>query len=250
MIKKIGMCLAGLSFISSAGFAGTMGDIQKSRGGFVVGGDIGYGYLSTSEPVLLPVTPAFGNLFTTEVQVQRRRIGSLVGGGYAGYDFPVLERLLMGAEVGYKYMGQSKYRTTTQDLLSDVTANKRVKVEQQAVDFLVTAKVFLSQNAHLIGKAGAAYVRSQTKETSFVNIVNNFAGLTANPAFWRIKPEFDLGVGYSFYNNLALNLIYTHVGGADANVTGLFRFYNVGPDSTPAVFQYNALTAGLSYTFG
>jgi len=251
--NRLSMSLAGLSLMCSTAIAGTMGDIAIPTGHWLIGGDVGYGYLSTTEPFLLPVAAAVTNVIP-DTLVQRRRLGNVVGGGYVGYEFPVLERLFMGMEVGYKYAGQSKYfsRTST-NIFEDVTlvaARKHVKVTQQAVDFLLTSKVHLSPHVHLFGKAGAAYVRSQTKERSRVEIANDFAALDISPAMWRIRPEFDLGVGYGFNDKLSVNLTYTFIGGADANVTGLFRFYNVGTDSTPAVFQYNALTAGLSYTFG
>jgi hypothetical protein len=251
MKRKLYLSLTALAIFGSASYAGTMGEIQTNslRGGWIIGGDVGYGYLSTTEPYLLPVSPTVAEPPLTSRDVQRRKIGSLVGGGYAGYDFHVSERLLMGLEVGYKYLDRSKYHTISNDFLSGVFATKFVKVNQQAVDFLLTGKFFLSPHINLIGKAGAAYVRSKTTENSVVNIVNDFGSLSVAPVIWRIRPEFDLGVGFSFYSNLSLNLIYTHIGGADANVTGLYRFYNVGPDSTPAVFQYNALTAGLSYSF-
>ena len=43
--------------------------------------------------------------------------------------------------------------------------------------------------------------------------------------------------------------MYTYLGGVDGHV-GAIRFYNAVPDRLPAVFRYNALTLGLSYTFG
>lgn len=248
---KLGISLAGMSLICSTAIAGNMGEIV-TPGHWLIGGDVGYGYLSTTEPFLFPVTGDTNSVLPDNV-VQRRNLGNVVGGGYVGYEFPALERLFLGMDLGYKYAGQSKYFSFSSlnifEGIPPVVARKYVKVNQQEIDFLLTSKVYLSHNLHLFGKAGAACVRSQTKENSRVEMINETAALNISPAMWRIRPEVDLGVGYGFSDKLSVNLTYTFTGGADANVTGLSRFYNGGIDSTPAVFQYNALTAGLSYSF-
>ncbi|MBA2650703.1 MAG: outer membrane beta-barrel protein [Tatlockia sp.] len=251
MKKTLLLGLTGVaSLISAASYAGTMGPIETfHRGGWIIGGDIGYGYLSTQEEdILAPVPLTFPAL--TEVQDQHHKIGDLVGGGYVGRDFEVSNSLLLGLELGYKYLGQSKYKGHTIDNLSFNFIRTDIQVYQHAVDALLTAKYYVWQGLNLYAKAGAAYVRSKTTQASNFNIGSIAGGLFTEDTIWRIKPEFDLGFGYTFGNNLGVNFTYTHIGGVDTNVTGLFRFYNNGPDRTPAVFQYNGLTAGLSYTFG
>lgn len=249
MQKKLSLGLTGImTFISVASFAGTMGDIQ-TRGGWVIGGDIGYGYLSTQEEDLLIPVPATAPA-STEVQNQTHQIGSVIGGAYIGRDFAVLERLLMGFEVGYKYLGQSKYNTFATDVISGDFLRGHVKVNQQAIDFLLTGKVSIWQSLNLIGKIGPAYVRSKTQQNSNFELGGIAGNLTTDATIWRIKPEVGLGLGYTFSNNIGLNFMYTFIGGVDTNVTGLNRFFNSGPDKTPAVYQYNALTAGLNYAFG
>ncbi|MBA2656506.1 MAG: hypothetical protein H0U70_05910 [Tatlockia sp.] len=251
MLKKLSLGITAVAaFVSAVSFAGTMGDIQTfpSRGGWIIGGDIGYGYLSTQEEDILAPIP-FTIPPITETLSQRHKIGNLVGGGYVGRDFSVTEPFLLGVEAGYKYLGQSRYQALATDLFSSNLIRTKIRVNQQAVDILLTGKYFVWQNVNLIAKAGAAYVRSKTTDSADFTLSSFTGGLTTVASIWRIKPEFDLGIGYSFGSNLGINLIYTHIGGADTNVTGLFRFYNSGPDRTPAVFQYNGLTAGLSYTF-
>lgn len=239
--------LAALTITSSL-YAGTMGEVQTGpRGGWVIGADIGYGYLNTQEEEIASPT-AYTIPPTTEIQDQTHKIGDLVGGGYLGYNFPVSDRLLAGLEFGYKYQGRSKYHSHLVDTSTGSFINNEIKINQQAVDALLTGKYFVWGGLNLIAKAGAAYVHSRTKQDNSFNIGTS-GFLCTNAAIWRIKPEVDLGFGYRF-DKVDLNLTYTHIGGVDTNVTGLFRFYNSGPDRTPAVFEYNALTVGLSYTFG
>ena len=251
MKKKLVSGLISITALTcTASYAGTMGDIQTfaPRGGWVVGGDIGYGYLSTQEEDLLPPVPVTIPP-VGEALSQNHRIGSLVGGGYLGRDFTFSERILLGLEVGYKYLGKSKYQAFTIDARNNFISSN-IEVNQQAVDFLLTGKVYIWQRLNLIGKVGAAYVCSETKQNSSFNVARFTGGLITDATIWRIKPELGVGVGYTWDTNIGLNIMYTHIGGADTNVTGLYRFFNSGPDRTPAVYQYNALTAGISYTFG
>ncbi|MBA3535182.1 MAG: hypothetical protein H0T84_01005 [Tatlockia sp.] len=251
MNRKLLLGLIGVStFISASSYAGTMGDIvSPQRGGWVIGGDIGYGYLSTQEEEILTPVP-FIIPAPTEIALQKRRIGNLVGGGYIGLSFPVTERLFMGPEVGYKYLGQSKYHSFGSEFVSGNFLRNEIKVSQQAGDFLVSGRLHVSPRVSLIAKAGGAYVYTKTRQENQFFFSTFRGGLVTKASFWRIRPEFSLGAGFGITDRLDLNVIYTHIGGADANVTGSFRFYNSSPDRTPAVFEYNAITAGLSYTFG
>ncbi|WP_298625139.1 outer membrane beta-barrel protein [uncultured Legionella sp.] len=251
IINEKKLLTATAALMSIASYAGTMGNIQKSviHDGWIIGGNIGYGYLaSQEEDLLLPVVPTIPS--STEIQTQNHDIGSLIGGGYVGRDFAVLDRLAMGFEVGYKYLGQSKYHTRARNTISDEFIGSDIKVNQQAIDFLLTGKIYIWQSLNLIGKVGPAYVRSQTKQNSSFNLGGVVGGMSTDAAIWRIKPEAGVGLGYTFNNNIGIDLMYTYIGGVDANVTGTNRYFNPGPDRTPAVYQYNALTAGLSYTFG
>lgn len=247
---KCNYWLAVTACVSITGYAGTMGSQigPAHPAGWVIGADIGYGYLSTQEENILapvPITvPA-----STEVQAQSRNIGSLVGGGYLGYNFKVLDALLMGVETGYEYLGQSHYKSLARDLISSNFFNNDIKVNQQAINLLLTSRFYVWQGFSFIGKAGAAVVRSETNSKSNFNLPPFIGGLPTDAVIWRIRPEFSLGLGYPIANQMDLNLVYTHIGGVDTNVTGLFRYYSATPDILPAVFEYNGLTLGLSYSF-
>ncbi|MBA2710313.1 MAG: hypothetical protein H0U57_06970, partial [Tatlockia sp.] len=130
--------------VSTSIYAGTMGEVQTAPRGssWVIGGDIGYGYLSTQEedilaPTALTIPP------TTELQNQTHNIGDMVGGGYVGFNFPVLERLLMGIEFGYKYQGQSRYDSFAVETVGGNFIRNNISVNQQAVDALLTSKLYI-----------------------------------------------------------------------------------------------------------
>ena len=252
MKTKIVLGLTGIAaLISASSYAGDMGAVEVNyvRGGWIIGGDVGYGYLSTPEVDILAPVP-FSIPLGTEIQAQNHRLGNAVGGGYLGYNFPVSERLLLGLEGGYKYLGNSRYRSFALDNTFGNFLDNTIKVKQQAVDFLLTGRFYVSPRVNLIAKAGGAYVNTETKQFNRFFIADSTGNLYTNPQFWRIRPEFAFGAGCSVTNNLDVNFMYTHIGGADANVNGFNRFFNAGPDRTPAVFEYNGITGGISYTFG
>ena len=95
----LGLGISALCIVSAD--AGTMAATRTYPAGFVIGGDVGYGYLNTQERDLAdslgPFAIASGNVLT-----QHHELGHFIGGAHAGYDFPVLERLLAGFEMGYK----------------------------------------------------------------------------------------------------------------------------------------------------
>lgn len=252
MNHKSLFALAGVTaFFSVTGFAGTMGAQTDTahNAGWNIGADIGFGYLNTQEEdILAPVPITVPQV--TEIQSQSHSIGHVIGGGYLGYDVSISERLSIGMEGGYKYLGQSHYKSYAADTVSSNYFDNNIKVNQQAIDFLLSGRLLFWRNISFIGKAGVAYVRSQTKATSNFNVISFEGGLPTDVVIWRIKPEVNLGVGYSINQHVDLNLMYIHIGGTDANVPGYTRYYNATPDKLPGVFEYNGLSVGLSYTFG
>lgn len=126
---------------------------------------------------------------------------------HGGYDVPVLERVLAGLEIGYKDLGQSSYtndsRFPANYLGSDGNAeviNNSITFTQQAIDFLVTSRVYILNGLNIFGKAGAAYVRSKSN-IQYSQQFSPFAdptkdevnqSISANPVIWRIRPEFAL----------------------------------------------------------
>lgn len=257
--------LMGLSMAAVAAavpvHAGSMGPVSTGSeypSGFVIGGDIGYGYLSTQEGYLVPP-----KIYVNETILNTKSIGHFVWGAHAGYDAPILERFLAGVEVGYKDLGKSHYSTYFHDAVSrgfyepNIVQNS-IQVSQQAIDFLITSRLYLSKGLNVFGKAGAAYVRSKstdqyslTFDTTPVDPRDVAGQYSERSVIWRIRPELDVGVGYSFSKNLDLHVMYTYINGTDGNTDGWRKFYPIVDKGTdPGTFSFNGLTAGLSYYFG
>lgn len=246
--------------------AGTMGSVSSSTypSGFLIGGDIGYGYLSTQESNLAPQQLNSSPPTPGIIDIQSHHLGKFIWGAHAGYDIPILEKFLAGFEVGYKSLGNSTYSQSEHYLaqvlyFNPVSINQTVKVTQQAIDFLVTSRFYVQNGLNIFGKAGAAYVRSNIANyfSQQFDTKSDFAptefdsALSSSRTVWRIRPELDIGVGYSFKNNLEFHVMYTYINGTDGNTNGNNGFYSSNePATSQGTFTYNALTAGLSYYFG
>ena len=263
----LGVGMAALSTVAT--HAGTMGAATTGSAypaGFVIGGDVGYGYLSSLEVKPVPPrAPATGASSTT--------IGSLVWDVHGGYDLPILEQLLIGFEIGYKSLGKasfSSYETYPANYsggTSDAqTLNHTVTLSQKAVDFLLTSRVYVLNGLNVFGKAGPAYVRSASNTHYNLNYPSGTSGtesnqsLSLNPVIWRLRPELAIGVGYSFKNNLDVHLMYTYINGSDFNEASSTLAKNTAipthalnsfpTDVFSGIAAYNAVSVGLSYYFG
>lgn len=270
--KSAVKCIMGFVGFAALGsgyvHAGTMGSVQISTypSGFLIGGELGYGYLSTQESNLAPQQFNLSPPIPGIIDIQSHHLGKFIWGAHAGYDIPILEKFLAGFEIGYKSLGKSTYSASEHYLGLDlyfnpVSINQTVTVTQQAIDLLVTSRLYVLNGLNIFGKAGAAYVRSNT--ANYIN--RKFDTISAGQenadefdlAFsssltvWRIRPEIDIGVGYSFKNNLDFHVMYTYINGTDGNTNGGGRFYSANSPGQPqCTFTYNALTAGFSYYFG
>ena len=151
MKKKI-LFGIGLTLLNSlATYAGTMGDLSTYPAGFVLGGDVGYGYLSTQETELS--YPIIND--SLEYQSLNHRIGGIVWGVHTGYDFSILARLLGGFEVGYKNLGKSTYALSSHQYMNIIehqgdvasqrliTTHQNISVNEQAIDFLLTGRFYV-----------------------------------------------------------------------------------------------------------
>ena len=217
MKGKILWTLGAAVAYSVASYAGTMGAAEQSNypAGFVIGGDVGYGYLSTQETdLVLPVS----QLPTTRQQ-QNHDIGNIIGGGHIGYDYLLWDRVVAGFEVGYKYLGNSTFNATfpSLSLLSPSPVETiNAKVTQQAIDLLVTSRLYVWKGLSIEAKAGGAFVNSAAKNRW--TITNPSTGAYSdvwevNPSVWRLEPEVGIGGGWLLGRGVSLLGMYTHIFG-------------------------------------
>jgi hypothetical protein len=256
--------LTGLAICVSVTAAYANGDIQTSyaKPGFVVGLEGGWGNLNTPDPVyprgfILPFDTA------TVYFNKDHDIGDFMWGAHVGYDFQTGSNSLVGVELGYKDLGRSKYSSNLginfdEDSSIDFATDFSRKIDQQAVDLLLSYHYFVYQGFNVFAKAGVADVYSKTRQnlsvsldtddTTFNNIRipaaifnGEISALSGSKSIWRLEPEVQLGAGYMFAQHVNVYAFYDHIGDTDSSV---------GDHLTQAkVYNSNSVWAGISYTF-
>lgn len=216
ILKKVlvGLALAGL-FVTSGAFAASL----------YVQGEGGY------------VRQSVENWTVFQVKSQPNTYGV---GGAVGLLFPAGTNLKLGAQVGYDYLGKSKYSFSSNDPknpLGAAYANASDRI--QTVDLLGIAKVPVGQ-FNLIGGAGAAYELSTIKVAGDVPIAN----FNGSEKFEKhsIRPEVMAGVSYNLTKKLAAGVEYKHIFG---DTIGSAKWVEDQGKSTTV----NAVLATLSYKF-
>jgi hypothetical protein len=279
-MQKIIRVLTGLAICATAS-AYAMGEAPAYfKPGFVLGVDGGYGFLNTPDPIYpkgftFPTTGTATidqttyDTVTTVTFKEHNNIGDFVWGVHGGYDWQTGTNSLVGLELGYKDLGESKYsgslkaNTTYSTMFSgpppvdpthtNVDASR--KIDEQTLDLLLTYHYFVYQGFNVFAKAGVADVYSQTRQ--IINLDATFPpqnsaqvaplvakyipGLEATTHVWRLEPEMQVGAGYMFAQHVNVYAYYDHIG-----------------DSAPSVWDHlsqakaygvNSIWAGISYTF-
>ncbi len=138
-------------------------------------------------------------------QDQKNNMG-LAGRLDVGYLMDVRSNMLVGAELGYNYLPQTKYTVTYDD--ANGTVNNEYKYTQYSVDALGVAKYLMQNGFDIFGKAGVAYVKQTAKLTSGNSAVSK-------DHLGKILPEVALGAGYAVNSNVEATFTYAHVFGDD-----------------------------------
>jgi len=225
--------------------------INNIKEGFVLGVDFGYGFLSSPEEMY----PDNYRLSETSYKYSHSAdLGSYIWGAHIGYDFKVKPYMLMGFELGYKDLGDSRQVVDLQQSNSSyfIFQGSR-KYDQTAVDLMLTAHRYIYKGLNVFGKAGLAYVSSEVKQSATSDTDDAYGNLpftaeTGNNTIWRLEPELSIGAGYSISNNFDIHLAYTYIGGA--NDQPIVEVYDDMPFLPKAkVYSSNIVMLGLSYTF-
>lgn len=138
-------------------------------------------------------------------------------------------------EVGYLRLGQTKIDgliAHDSDPYNHDAA--RLKLQQNAVDFLAKGIVPICDKFNLYGKAGLAYINTaiQGKVKSDNPVVNpdisfDLNGVT-NIARHKLAPEVALGVSYDITPNVSVDTSWTHIQAVGKNRPGNIDFVAVG----------------------
>lgn len=237
-------------------------ELKQYPSGLAIGGSLGNGYLSTHESNNINDNlPANINAAMPSIYKNFNN-GHFIWDAYGAYDVLFTERLMMGVAIGYKSLGQSVGAASSNSPANTLnpsgsTTSYTYLDKQQAIDFLITSRLYISEKCkglNLFAKAGAAYVKASDSVLfngsvlTLATVVKKTA--TSSLSIWRIEPEFDLGVGYSLTRHIDVHIMYTYIGGTDGN-TSTSASSTTG-DNIPwqGVFAYNAVSAGASYSFG
>jgi opacity protein-like surface antigen len=301
---------------ASGGLVQPMPVAPTHPAGWIIGLDGGYSEINSMDSDLLPnFRPYSFTAFNDHLAFhpnysQDHDMGDFMWGLHLGRDFNITDNFLLGFEVGYKDFGKNTYdesfnpvvdyenhRHFEGDLVDQSIThydidydrdnqyrghqNWNVKVEQQAVDFLLTAKYYVWQGLNLNAKGGLAYVHSKTTSdfgigygydehatvsgsytdeegTHQINSVlddehvadKTIATNNWDQDQWRLEPEFALGLGYSFTPNIDATVWYDYIHGTDGNEQNNVSGENFGIQNESAhSYSINSVLLSLSYKF-
>lgn len=242
----------------------------------------GYGFIGTPERNLfnradwvLAPSSFYVEKFTFN---ENHSIGDWVWGAYGAYNFKISANKTVGVQLGYKDFSKSTYNSIYADnyiiaaqppvfkgFTWTYTNNTSVSIKQQAVDLLLTAHYWVWDGLNVFGKAGAAYVNSKITQDQHASIVENpLIDQDANTFFndfysqdiWRLRPEVELGIGFTFNQYLDLSLSYNHLF-SDGNNTANFKLDDtflgsnnpLAPRIPAFIYSVDTVMVGLSVRF-
>ena len=268
----LALCLAGCVFASGDSFASPHAKFARSGG--VIGVEGGYGFLNTPEESFpkdftnydSTGTPQLTESFSTVVNK-----GAFVWGIHAAYEFLFAKNLLLGVEAGYRNLGESKYRLhytqTTEAAPHSVqeAIDFSRKIDQHAVNLLLTSHFYVWKGLNLFGKVGVAYVGS-TLDTDVQTIRNPGSPFAERQPYdgketiWRFRPEFAIGLGYLFAKNVNVYVMFDHIGGSSRDNNDWAEFTDQYAPADPAlkaltifssaqVYDSNEGVFGIEYKF-
>jgi hypothetical protein len=260
-----GLSLACLltSSVFANGMAYTHQPASYATPGWVVGLDAGWGYLATPEGDLYwsAWTPSKSKFAIHDLD-QSHNIGDFVWGIHGGRTFDVTPSMLLGAEVGYKDLGRSSYKSTGVDVNAEgwYDFETQRKFSQQAFDALLTGNYFVWQGLNLFAKAGVAIVGAKMEQKYWENeggIEPLLPAFNDKKTIWRPRPEVILGIGYLFSNHVDVHVLYDHIvatdGGqmfwGDGHPGEDYNVYSSEIPPRPRVFSADLVMGGISYTF-
>lgn len=173
------------ALITGAAILGFSAVASADLPGFYAGGELGWSNLHFSD-----------NPFNTQSGT------GLGGGAQIGYQF----NPYIAAELGYLY-----FHNVSQNFAPFGNANYK----EQAGDLLIKGTLPLNNYFSIYGKAGAAYVDSQTElSTSDLYFAPN--GNVYNNAYFSqsthpIRPVYGIGVSYNITPNVSADLGWTRI---------------------------------------
>jgi len=142
----------------------------------------------------------------------KRNDNSIAFSGYIGYQLDLCKTYTLGVELGYKYMGKIKRKTT--NFLVDETPTRELNT--QGIDLLFMGKYMHCSGVNFFGKAGVIALRTKLDDRNFISVSNPQIDsvdyfVHKSETYYDLAPEYVLGMGYQFNRCMNLTLSYTHI---------------------------------------
>ena len=205
---KSTLLMVGAGFLMTPAFAANV-----SQNSIYISGDAGWGLLATPNDYLFDKDTVTAGLIINGQSFER---GSFAGGANIGYNRALSQNVLVGAEFGYDYNGQSKYTITYNDGISANDVTTKFKITSQDLHLLATATYLLNNGINVFGKAGVARVDQKFD-------VSGAHSNDSNDKATEYQPMIAAGIGYQ-YKMANLFVQYSHIFAKDAtdNANDLF----------------------------
>lgn len=248
----LSIAMIGLLGCATGSLADSLSDVYPNeaypsppakQGGFYVGGATGYGVLNTgryatSEPYISPIITGMNSSVSS---------GGVSATANMGYLFELARGFLVGPEVGYLYLPESREKTTyfKTRFIFDSDQNLKITYNDYAVDLLGVAKYYFSDNFNVFAKAGGAYVQQKFN----LDHTDGFGKTieTGSKSTGKVLPVVGGGFGYKIRPNVELTVTYLHGFGDDLSSANLM---GAGPQKAMSLVpSFNTGMIGLNFYF-
>lgn len=238
-LQKLALVSTASALFTASAFAATDATFQPlSTNSVYVSGSAGYATLSTPDKNLLSsgniadLNTLYGALITD----QSHDIGNFGGSFALGFNHAINNHVLIGAETGYDYNGQSKYTTNAFIDHSHVgSGNAKLTNTTSSYDIrlLGTGTYLFDHGISVFGKAGGASVY-QTEKTNYSGIYSS----SSEDKVGQLQPMLAGGVGYQI-KMMNLFVEYSHVFGTNMDTFSELDSHTASVDSLKAGVSYN-----------
>lgn len=203
------------------------------KGGAYVGADLGYTDMVLPSSIVV-TDPATNISFAN----QTNDFKHFTVGAHVGYLAQVSEYFLLGAEVGYQYLPNTRY--TFDQTSAGVTTNGiSVKYSDYLFNLLAVGKYYVNNQFNVFAKAGIAYVNQKITLSQAAS-----PNLVSNPSSEKIKPQIAVGLGYNVTPNVEVTAQYSRVFGD--TVEAVSNLNNLKATNIPSS---NSYLVGANYYF-
>lgn len=231
--------------VASLALAGGQEQAQVKRGGFYIGGGLGYADLG------MPTNLISDQFIDSARTAQSSTLNHFTAGAHVGYLFPVTQQFLLGAELGYNYLPNTTYTITNKTVSTN--NDTEIKFSRYSLDLMGVAKYYVVDQFNVFAKAGVSYVKQKASADATVVV----QGLTLDTASVskssdQLQPKLAVGAGYNVLPNLELTAEYSHTFGDKFNSISQNSFdsdNNLKESSVTNIASNNAVLVGVNYYF-